>query len=89
MNATDSRKVQTCATPCDLPQHSAHAISAEGGVQTLSKSTAISALLEDRAAKSDALAITDAELLQVVQSWPNLPDPIKLAVLALVRSRLA
>jgi hypothetical protein len=48
-----------------------------------------SALLEDRAAKSDALAITDPGLLHVVRAWPDLPDPIRLAVVALVRSRLA
>jgi len=47
------------------------------------------ALLDDRAAKSEPLAVTDPDLLQVVRAWPDLPDPINLAVLDLVRSRLA
>jgi hypothetical protein len=33
--------------------------------------------------------VTDPELLQVVRAWPGLPEPIRLAVLALLRSRLA
>jgi hypothetical protein len=63
--------------------------SGEGGIRTTLEIPANSALLDERAAKSDALAITDPELLHVVRSWPDLPEPIKLAVLALVRSRLA
>jgi hypothetical protein len=63
--------------------------SGEGGIRTPSKTPANSALPEVRAAKCAALATTDPELLQVVQSWPDLPEPIKLAILALVRSRFA
>lgn len=63
--------------------------SGEGGIRTTSKTPANSALFDERAAKCAALAGADPELLQVVQSWPNLSDPIKLAILALVRSRLA
>jgi len=33
--------------------------------------------------------VTNPELLHVVRSWSDLPEPIRLAVLALVRSRLA
>jgi hypothetical protein len=33
--------------------------------------------------------VTDPDLLHVVRAWPELTDPIKLAVLALVRSRFA
>lgn len=63
--------------------------SGEGGIRTTLEIPVNSALLEDRAAKSDALAITDPGLLHVVRAWPDLPDPIRLAVVALVRSRLA
>jgi len=59
------------------------------GIRTHLEIPANSALLEDRAAKSDALAISDPELLQVVRSWLDLSDPIRLAILALVRSRFA
>jgi hypothetical protein len=63
--------------------------SGEGGIRTPLKTPENSAILDERAAKSDALAVTDLDLLHVVRSWPVLPDPIRLAVLALVRSRLA
>jgi len=79
----------TCATPCESPQYTAHAFSGEGGIRTTLEIPANSALLDERAAKSDALTVTDPDLLHVVRSWPDLPEPIKLAVLALVRSRLA
>jgi hypothetical protein len=69
--------------------HTGRLVSGEGGIRTTRKTSGNSALLDERAAESDALAITDPELLQVVHSWPDLSDPIKLAILALVRSRLA
>lgn len=79
----------TYASPCDSPRDTAHVFSGEGGIRTISKTPANSALLDERAAKSDALAVTDPELLQVVRAWPDLPEPVRLAVLALVRSHLA
>jgi len=79
----------TCAVPGDTRRHTAQVLSGEDRIRTTAKNPVISALLNDRAAKSAALTVTDAELLQVVQSWASLPNPIKLAILALVQSRLA
>jgi hypothetical protein len=73
----------------ETPQFDQGFPSGEGGIRTTPKTPANPELLDQRAAKSDALAITDPDLLQVVRSGPDLPDPIRLAVLALVRSRLA
>jgi hypothetical protein len=61
----------------------------EDRIRTTAKNPVIPALLNDRAAKSAALTVTDAELLHVVRSWASLPNPIKLAILALVQSRFA
>ena len=72
-----------------LQAHRSAVRSGEGGIRTTLEIPANSAPLDERAAKSDALAVTDPDLLQVVRSWSDLPDPIRLAVLALVQSRLA
>ena len=59
--------------------------SGEGGIRTTLETPANSTLLEESAAESDALAVADPELLQVVRAWPKLPDAFRLAILALVR----
>jgi hypothetical protein len=74
------------AASCDSLQHTVHKFIREVVIQTTLKTPAKSALFDERAAQCAALAGTEPELLLVVQFWPDLPDPIRLAILAGVRS---
>jgi hypothetical protein len=57
-----------------------------GGSRTTAVFSANSAILDQRGAKSGALASVNPDLASVVTAWPHLPDAVKAAVLALVQS---
>jgi hypothetical protein len=42
--------------------------------------------LRDGSAESGAQRLIDAELVEVVNAWPNLPEPIRQAMLTLART---
>ena len=64
------------------------ALLSEGdGIRTRTK-TAITVVPEPIQAKKrpQTLNIVDSDLLEVISSWSDLPDPIRIAVLAVARS---
>jgi hypothetical protein len=59
--------------------------SGEGGIRTPLESSEELALSETRGAESGAL-VADPDLNHIIAAWPTLPDPIKTAILAMVRA---
>lgn len=78
------------ASPCDLLQSSEHASNGEGGIRSPRENPLELAFLEEGNAESNAVTLEsppiDPELSEVLEAWEDLPEGIRLAVLALVRT---
>jgi hypothetical protein len=65
-------------------------LSGEGGIRTVSEIHAKTAISADGGALSGALATEsrpiDPGLVRIVEAWPNLPEAIRKAMLALAGS---
>jgi len=56
------------------------------GIEPPSTSTQNRVLFEQGGAESGAFAMSDRDLASLIMAWPQLPEPIKTGILAMVRA---